>query len=184
MNTIENIFTQTTTTQILNENGMHLLKDSWCLWGRLPNNNTNWSIDSYVKIHTFNTVEEAIALSETLVMSDVIVKYCMLFLMRDGIQPLYEDTKNINGGYFSYKVSNKIVLDSWKNLTYCVVGETVSRVEEFNRCVNGITISPKKNFCIIKLWMTNQDWQDPNIVSKNVPGINPIGCNFGQHEAK
>ena len=164
------------------ENELHQLNDRWCLWGRLPHSNAPWTIDGYVKIHTFNTVEETIALSETLVMSDLIIKYCMLFLMRDGIEPLYEDPKNINGSFFSYKVSNKIVLDSWKLLTYSVVGETISKNEEFIPCVNGITISPKKNFCIIKIWMSNDHWQEPNIIAKNIPGINVIGSAFGRHE--
>ena len=32
----------------------------------------------------------------------------MLFLMRDGIQPIWEDEKNRNGGCFSYKINNYV----------------------------------------------------------------------------
>jgi hypothetical protein len=159
---------------------MHSLNHPWCLWGHLPQN-SDWSLSSYVKIYTFNTVEEIIALNETLEASDVLVKYCMLFLSRADIDPTYEDPKNRNGGYFSYKVTNKIVIDVWKQFTYSVVGETVSRNTAFNNGITGLTISPKKNFCIIKLLMTNCDNTNPESVGTHINGISPIGCRFKRH---
>ena len=38
----------------------HTLSDKWTLWAHLPHD-TNWNIDSYHDILTFNTVEEGIA---------------------------------------------------------------------------------------------------------------------------
>ena len=90
-------------------NDYHKLYDKWCLWAHLPHN-TEWSLDSYKKIITFNTLEEAIALFDNL--SDSLIKNCMLFLMKDGINPMWEDKKNIDGGCFSYKISNKFVVNS------------------------------------------------------------------------
>ena len=83
----------------------HKLKDTWILWGHLPHD-TDWSEKSYVKIKECNTVETVLALYENL--PDNMIKNCMLFLMRKGIKPMWEDTKNKEGGCFSYKVSNKI----------------------------------------------------------------------------
>ena len=34
------------------------LNDSWCLWAHLPHD-TEWNLNSYKEIMTFNTVEEA-----------------------------------------------------------------------------------------------------------------------------
>ena len=34
----------------------------------------------------------------------------MLFVMRNGINPMWEDPKNKDGGCFSYKISNKNVI--------------------------------------------------------------------------
>ena len=160
--------------------GRHMLNTAWCLWGHLPQD-SDWTIGSYRKLHTFNSVEEIIALNETLTASDVLIKYCMLFLMREGIEPIYEDPRNKNGGYFSYKVTNRIVIDTWKQFTYSMVGETVSRNSGFNRAITGLTISPKKNFCILKLLMTNCDYTNPESVGNQIYGISPIGCRFKRH---
>jgi hypothetical protein len=154
------------------------LSDKWCLWAHLPHD-IDWSINSYKKIYTTSTVEETIAVTET--MPDILVKNCMLFLMRDGIKPTWEDDKNRNGGCFSYKVSNKSVYETWKELTYVIVGNTVSSQSTFVNKVTGITISPKKNFCIIKIWMADCANQNPSIVTSDIKGIIPQGCLFKKH---
>ena len=159
---------------------MNNLTTSWCLWAHLPHD-SNWSPESYIKIHTLNTVEEIIAINETIALSEVLIKYCMFFLMRDNIPPLWEDDMNKHGGYFSYKVQNKIIMDSWKKLTYSVVGNTISSDILFNSHVNGITISPKKHFCILKVWMRNGDHINPDIINKNIPGVINDGCIFKKH---
>ena len=169
---------QTTMDTIENMEGFDLLSDKWALWAHLPHD-TDWSINSYKLIYTMATVQETIAVTETL--PEILVKNCMLFIMRDGIKPIWEDPKNRAGGCFSYKVSNKNVYEVWKELTYVVVGDTVSNQSSFVTSVSGITISPKKNFCIIKIWMSNCNNQNPNIVTDAVKGISPQGCIFKKH---
>ena len=56
-------------------------------------------MQSYIPISTFKTVEETIAVTETL--PAILVENCMLFMMRDGIKPAWEDPENRNGGCFS-----------------------------------------------------------------------------------
>ena len=154
------------------------LSDNWTLWAHLPHN-TDWSIKSYIPISTFTTVEETIAVIETL--PSVLVENCMLFIMREGIKPTWEDPKNRNGGCFSYKVSNKNVHKVWKDLSYVVIGGTISTNSNFVKCVSGITISPKKNFCIIKIWMSDCNNQNPAIVTGDVKGLISQGCLFKKH---
>ena len=156
----------------------HKLADRWTLWAHLPHN-TDWSITSYIPIATFTTVEDTLAVTETL--PAVLVENCMLFVMKEGIRPTWEDPKNRNGGCFSYKISNKNVYKVWKDLTYVVAGSTISKNMGFVNCVTGITISPKKNFCIIKIWMADCNNQNPAIVTNDVKGISPVGCLFKKH---
>ena len=156
----------------------HNLHNSWTLWAHLPHN-TDWGITSYIPIFTFTTIEETLAVTETL--PSALVENCMLFIMKKGIKPTWEDPRNRNGGCFSYKVPNKNVYKVWKDLTYVVVGETISKNANFVSCVTGITISPKKNFCIIKIWMTNCSNQNPEIVTSDVKGIVSQGCLFKKH---
>lgn len=175
MESQHNTMTTETTTSM---DAFHSLSDKWTLWAHLPHN-TDWSMQSYIPISTFKTVEDTIAVTETL--PAILVENCMLFMMRDGIKPAWEDPKNRNGGCFSYKVSNKNVYKVWKDLTYVVVGGTISKQSGFVNCVTGITISPKKNFCIIKIWMTDCNNQNPAIVTSDVKGLMPQGCLFKKH---
>ena len=156
---------------------LHELSDGWILWAHLPHD-TDWSLKSYMKIYEFNTVEQAITITETL--PPVLVTNCMLFLMRKGINPIWEDERNRNGGCFSYKIPNKDVPDAWKQLSYSLVGETMSDNNKLLPHINGITISPKKNFCIIKVWLANCSFQDAAVI-REVHGITSHGCLFKRH---
>ena len=156
---------------------IHLLSDKWTLWAHLPHD-TNWSIDSYTKICTFASIEESIALCETL--PEQMVRNCMLFLMKDDITPLWEDKQNKQGGCFSFKVNNKNVISSWKRLVYCLVGNTITSNELLNKNITGITISPKKSFCIIKVWLSNTSFQNPRLLSETI-GLKFEGCIFKKH---
>jgi hypothetical protein len=160
------------------ESNYHQLSGNWKLWAHLPHD-TDWSANSYKGIFMFSTVENTIAITETL--PDVLIKNCMLFIMKENILPMWEDPKNREGGCFSYKISNKNVCEVWKELTYVLLGGCVSSNAQFVKNVNGITISPKKNFCIIKIWMANCQFQNPAVVTTDVKGLTPTGCLFKKH---
>ena len=154
------------------EQTLHKLQNKWTLWAHLPHD-TDWSINSYKLISTFGSVEEAIVLFETI--PDIMVTNCMLFLMKDKINPTWEDIHNRKGGSFSYKVTNKNVCEVWKDLTYVLVGETISTNLPFVNSVTGITISPKKNFCIVKIWLSSCEYQDASLIDcSNEIGIDVI----------
>ena len=172
-----NIFKKSSDSESKDVSLLHDLSDSWILWAHLPHD-TDWSLKSYMKIYEFNTVEQAITITETL--PPVLVTNCMLFLMRKGINPIWEDERNRNGGCFSYKIPNKDVPDAWKQLSYSLVGETMSDNKKLLPHINGITISPKKNFCIIKVWLANCSFQDAAVI-REVHGITSHGCLFKRH---
>ena len=52
------------------------------------------------------TLENVISLMNSV--PALMVKNCMLFFMRKGINPTWKDPKNSDGGCFSFKVSNKM----------------------------------------------------------------------------
>jgi len=172
-----NIFKKSSNSDAQDVSFLHELSDAWILWAHLPHD-TDWSLKSYMKIYEFNTVEQAITITETL--PPVLVTNCMLFLMRNGINPIWEDERNRNGGCFSYKIPNKDVPDAWKQLSYSLVGETMSDNNKLLPHINGITISPKKNFCIIKVWLANCSFQDAAVI-RELHGITSHGCLFKRH---
>ena len=154
----------------------HFLLDKWNCWAHLPHD-SDWSLSSYKKITTINTIESASRYIENF--PENIVKNCMLFIMRDGINPYWEDPKNIKGGCFSYKINYKNVNECWKNLSYLLLGETLTN-ENISNNINGITISPKKNFCIIKIWLNTCNYMDVNII-KDIYELPKHGAFFKKH---
>ena len=160
-----------------NENSPHTLSDTWILWAHLPHD-TDWGIKSYTKIFEFYTLEQAVTITEML--PPKLIVNCMLFLMRKGINQIWEDERNRNGGCFSYKIINKDVPGAWKQMSYLLVGETMSDNINIISHINGITISPKKNFCIMKVWVANCLFQDATVI-RDVEGVSSHGCLFKRH---
>lgn len=156
---------------------LHKLNGSWTLWAHLPHD-VSWDVESYKKIDTFSTVEHAIELLNKL--PENLIKNCMLFVMRDGILPIWEDKNNCKGGCFSFKVNNKNILSSWKDLMYKLISENLIDNDEMSQKFNGITISPKRNFCIVKIWLVDCTIQDPETIS-DVQGLSKQGCLFKKH---
>lgn len=133
---------------------MHDLNNNWTLWLHLPYD-TDWSINSYKKVSTFHTLEDCITLIEGV--NKEIVEKCMLFIMKNNIKPIWEDPDNSKGGCISYKITTDYVYDVWKKLNYYLIGETLINDKSILDNINGISISPKKNFCIIKFWIANTE---------------------------
>ena len=152
---------------------MHPMQDTWVLWAHLPHD-SNWSIDSYIKVMTIKHVEEIITLLHDI--PDKLVVGCMFFIMKENILPTWEDDNNKHGGCFSYKIQNHIPT-AWRDMAYSIVGRTLTRDPKFNSAITGISISPKKKFCILKLWMNTCKYNNPEVISIIKPG----GCIFKKH---
>jgi len=157
------------------------LHSKWNYYYHLPNDK-NWNLASYKPIMgEIDTLEKLIAVNETV--TNNIIKNCMLFVMREGVTPMWEDSCNRNGGCFSYKVTNKVVVSVWRELTYLLCGNSLTIDKNHMELVNGITISPKRGFCIVKIWLKNCSLQDPNIVV-DVDNLIKVGCLFKTHKAE
>jgi hypothetical protein len=154
------------------------LSDKWDLYYHLPTD-SNWDLASYMVIlGDIHSADQVIAINNAI--PEEIVTNSMLFLMRSGITPMWEDKKNRSGGCFSYKILNKQVYEIWKQLFYLCCGEMLTTKKEHHHHINGITISPKKNFCIIKIWLNTIDFQDPNFI-KQLTNLPVQGCIFKKH---
>ena len=105
----------------------------------------------------------------------------MLFIMRDVIKPIWEDPKNRKGGCFSYKVSNKCVAKAWRHLCYHLMGETISIDSNTLNKITGATISPKKNFCIVKIWMSDCSIQNTTTLN-SISYLDKQGVIFKRHK--
>jgi translation initiation factor 4E len=167
-----------TQSKDINQDQLHFFSDNYNLWYHLPND-PDWSMNSYKLIDTIESIEKYLEINDML--NEEVIKYCMLFLMKSEISPRWEDKFNKDGGCFSYKVTNKHVKETWRDLSFLFQGKMISENKDFVNDINGISISPKKNFCIIKLWLKSCNFINPKIVSSELIHLNPIGCLFKKH---
>tara|TARA_B100000212_G_scaffold231689_1_gene176128 strand:+ start:120 stop:665 length:546 start_codon:yes stop_codon:yes gene_type:complete len=156
---------------------LHKLSDTWTLWAHLPHD-TDWSLKSYNKVLTFKNIEELITLNNTI--PERMLKNCMLFMMKEGIKPIWEDSENREGGCFSYRIANKHIKNIWDELSYRIVGKNCSYNKDLVSTINGITISPKKSFCILKIWLKTSKYQDPSEIIE-FQNFTSAGCLFKRH---
>jgi hypothetical protein len=155
------------------------LNNYWTLWIHLPHD-TNWNIDSYKKICSFRYLDQAIALINQI--EESLVVNCMLFIMREDIKPIWEDEKNKNGSCISYKINNRLVYNIWRQMSIFMVSETLLDNIEHQTAINGITVSPKKNFCIVKLWFNNNIDEKTSIsVNKGITELSNFEGIFKRH---
>lgn len=113
-------------------------------WFHNPND-TNWEPNSYQEILNFSTIEEFWTLHNSI--HPEMIENGMFFIVKEGILPIWEDENNVDGGCISFKIEKKNVYDEWENLLiHYISGNLDSKI-------NGVSISPKTNFNIIKLWL-------------------------------
>ena len=153
------------------------LNDTWTCWAHLPHD-TDWSVKSYKELCNIGSVETTCDFVKCV--PDGMVQNCMLFIMRKGIDPLWEHPRNRKGGSFSYKVDSKNVVTAWNELVFRLVGEPLIGEDNAAKTINGITISPKRNFCIIKIWLSTCNYQNPRVIGM-MKHITPTGCLFKRH---
>ena len=153
------------------------LGNKWSFYLHLHDNH-DWSIKSYIKMIEFDNVEDAILLNDEI--NYDLIKKSLMFLMKDDVKPIWEDDNNKNGGCFSFKITNKDIEVIWKELYYRLIGQSLTTHDSYYEKINGITLSPKKKFCILKIWMKDCILDNPNIFVK-INNLKCDSCIFKRH---
>lgn len=160
----------------------NLLGNEFTIYFHFPQD-SDWTINSYVKLFTFETVEEMLEIFKKLPAQ--LIEKGMIFIMKGNIKPMWEDDANKNGGSFSYKISRPSVCETFRLVTYAFCGRSLSTNLAFLNTVNGISISPKQgDFCIIKIWTQTLKFQDPTVISRITKTLTPVGCLFSPFKTK
>lgn len=140
---------------------MHPLQSSWNFYVHHPMD-SDWSFESYRKIIEMKHVEDIILFFKALPSS--ILEHYMVFIMRNDIKPLWEADENRSGGSFSTKIEKGKIKSFIYTLLCKLAGETIIKEDIIRNKINGISISPKKNCCILKLWMKDHETYSVNIL--------------------
>ena len=148
---------------------MHPLNTKWVLWFHNPVD-SDWSVNSYMNVYTLESLENFWEVYNSIRKSNI--ENGMFFLMRENIKPMWEDAKNKDGGCWSFKISKKSVFDSWLDVSINCINETLFKDIEKSKSITGISISPKKMFCIIKIWNNDKNQNDKSLLNTNMFHMN------------
>ena len=153
------------------------LSDQWVMWFHKVNDE-KWTIQSYQKLYTISDLEDFHAMFNTFfnIPDKMTANAGMFFLMRSGILPMWEDDKNKYGGMWSYKVpkkeNNHLKSDIvWKKLVAACIGDSLTKNHDDMKYITGISISPKLDNCIFKIWNNNSNKNNPKLIIDEIDGI-------------
>lgn len=116
-----------------------------------PNSN-DWSTKSYLHLTDIKTIEDYWAME--LLLKENMFKG-MFFLMRNNICPTWESKDNFGGSSICFKIKDAETNKYWHQFCARLLTEnllTVKYKDDWSM-INGLSISPKKDTCIIKIWI-------------------------------
>jgi hypothetical protein len=131
------------------------LNDTWSVYFHDPLD-VNWNLQSYIRLHNICTVEDFWTVHHALA-----GKLChgMFFFMRIDTFPCWDDPSNIKGGCLSMKVLKENLEKFWLTMCMRVASETLllPQYHDKHDVINGISASPKKYFCVVKIWLRTHE---------------------------
>jgi len=138
-------------------------KMTWTLWYHDPSNN-DYSLESYIKIYEVTSVAEFWSLIDG-IPKDV-WESGMFFFMKTGIRPLWDAPENDKGGAWSKRVdaadTHTVFIDC---MVHCLAE---SFLKNHNDSVVGVTVSPKGQFHIVKVWNSTTTVCDRKLFSPSL----------------
>lgn len=143
------------------------------------NDNDDWTIDSYDHIYDFDTIGSFWRFFNNFHLLDKISND--IFIMRDGITPIWEDLNNRSGGICSLKIDYHVKggrneIGSEIMLCLCMLMINESLVPE-NGDINGISYAIRNRSIFIKIWVKDYDNNEafpddmPQELIKKIKGV-------------
>jgi len=140
---------------------------SWTLYFHSPEE-TKWTLNTFVNVGTMKTWYHFWAIMDTLKIESL--SDGMFFMMRDPSPPLWESHYHIRGGCYSFRCPKKDASDVFVNYMIAAMLNGASTNSE--NSVNGLSISPKRGFNIIKVWNTDaQRFNNANTLNTTIGAI-------------
>ena len=121
--------------------------DTWKVWYHSIKDNS-WDNNSYINVIDIKNIYDYCIFKENI--GKNALQKCMFFIMRNNIFPTWEDVHNKDGYCISYKIYNKTLIRDFYSILIELLNE---RITLNYSLINGISISPKKEFNIIKIWL-------------------------------
>ena len=154
------------------------LQTSWILWNHKLNDN-NWKNNSYKNIFEINNLYDYKFLENIITLQNL--QNTMFFLLRKDIFPTWEDPDNRDGCCASFKVPLKDIKNIWIQLVIDIISENIHIDKNKYDIINGISIAPKKEFNIIKIWFKTDIKNIKESIQLYDHYINVDNCRLKKH---
>jgi hypothetical protein len=118
----------------------------WTIYFHSPEE-TKWTLQTFINLGSMKTWHQFLSSMEVLKAESF--SDGMFFLMRDPSPPLWESHHHIRGGCYSFRCQKKDAAEVY--VTY-VIASMLNVVSSAENRINGLSISPKRGFNIIKVW--------------------------------
>ena len=139
---------------------------SWILWYHDPENK-DYSLASYVKVSDVSTPQQFWTVMDSI--PKEAWESGMFFFMRNGFPPIWESPEHDAGGSWSKKIEASSVYDTYIDMmVHCVSEELLNNKKD---TLAGITISPKGQFSIVKIWNTHTSASERSLLNTRIKGF-------------
>ncbi|OWF39380.1 eukaryotic translation initiation factor 4E-like [Mizuhopecten yessoensis] len=142
----------------------HPLQNKWALWFFKNDRTKEWTANLKL-VTSFDTVEDFWALYNHVQKASKLPSGCDYSLFKDGIQPMWEDAQNKDGGRWLINLNKQqrhSDLDNfWLETLLCLIGESF---EEFSDDVNGAVVNVRNKGDKLSLW--TRDATRPDAIMK------------------
>jgi hypothetical protein len=112
--------------------------------------NKDWSLQSYKKLCNISTVAEFWRLFNNF--HKLGYRNNNFFLMKEGTDPIWEHPNNRYGGLCSFRTDIDSSLKMYEDLCIRMMCGMLTSNDNESEDINGVSICPKNNWCIIKIW--------------------------------
>ena len=121
----------------------------WTLYFHSPEE-IKWTLNTFINLGVMKTWREFWSVIDTL--KEASLSDGMFFMMRDPSPPLWESHHHIRGGCYSFRCQKADAPDIYVNHIIAVM---LNYLTDPANQINGLSISPKRGFNIIKAWNNN-----------------------------
>ena len=145
------------------------LNSWWTIW--YHHEKDNWKVSGYRQIYQIKTIEHFWSFYNNWdKVGGVTNKH--FFLMRDNVSPIWEDSENINGGCWSFKVQEEQAEELWEDLSVNLVCNSLLQTNKqasLSDEIMGLSICLKKNNnTVIKIWNKNSKNNSLKLINESI----------------
>ena len=141
-----------------------VFENKWKLWYHCDKD--NWTLSGYENIYIIENIKDFWKLYNFLSKNNNILSK-HFFLMKDNVNPIWEDENNINGGCWSFKILDTNAYKLYEELSMYLVCEKICPM--ISDEIMGISICLKKNNnVIIKIWNNNSKNNSLKFINENI----------------